>query len=374
MARALSVLCLLAAAAASGVSAGGQTAGVCLRGLLFGRDVYGEPYSPNERVLARLSPATARGFGQVLERDAADGGLEVLIPAGSGLVNLGSLLGPGSGGGGGGGGNGDGGNGGGGSSGGNGGGSSQSTPTSTPTATPAATPSRVPEPPLQVPDASANPVANPASSPDSSGRTFTCKSDFVDFSQPGAMSKFSVEWCPQNAQQTKDSVQWRLTRECGTTMVYPQDFRYGRVEARVRIGAGSGVVTAFLLLGPAPSDEIDFEWVGKDVNSVQTMYYVQSHRVDNLPGVVSVNQQSGDLSTTFQNYAIELNRDSVKWYLNGERIRTLPKNSAEFPSDASRARMGIWDGTQTGGWAGTVDWNTGPITAEMQWFNFTPYC
>ncbi|KAJ2765147.1 hypothetical protein IWQ57_004888, partial [Coemansia nantahalensis] len=186
MARALSVLCLLAAAAAaaSGVSAGGQTAGVCLRGLLFGRDMYSGPYSPNERVLARLSPATARGFGQVLERDAADGGLEVLIPAGSGLVNLGSLLGPGSGGGSSDGGNGDGGNGGGGSSGGNGGGSSQSAPTSTPTATPAATPSRVPEPPLQVPDASANPVANPASSPDSSGRTFTCKSDFVDFSQP----------------------------------------------------------------------------------------------------------------------------------------------------------------------------------------------
>ncbi|KAJ2682565.1 hypothetical protein H4R19_007108, partial [Coemansia spiralis] len=74
------------------------------------------------------------------------------------------------------------------------------------------------------------------------------------------------------------------------------------------------------------------------------------------------------------NYAIELNKDSVKWYLNNRLIRTLPKNSAEFPSDASRARMGIWDGTQTGGWAGTVDWNKGPITAEMQWFNFTPYC
>ncbi|KAJ1661996.1 transglycosylase [Coemansia sp. RSA 1646] len=188
------------------------------------------------------------------------------------------------------------------------------------------------------------------------------------------MSKFSFVWCPENAYQTGNSVVWRLTESCGTTMVYPWDFYYGKIEARVRMGGGSGVVTAMLLLGPAPSDEIDLEWVGKDTTHVQTMYYVQSHRVDNLPEVFGASQNNGDLSTTFQDYAIELNKDSVKWYLNGILLRTLNKGAQEFPSDASRARLGIWDGTQTGGWAGAVDWSKGPFTAEMQWFNFTPYC
>ncbi|KAJ2854758.1 transglycosylase [Coemansia erecta] len=188
------------------------------------------------------------------------------------------------------------------------------------------------------------------------------------------MSKFNFVWCPENAYQTGNSVVWKLTELCGTTMVYPWDFHYGKIEARVRMGGGSGVVTAMLLLGPAPSDEIDFEWVGKDTTHVQTMYYVQAHRVDVLPEVFGASQTSGDLSTTFQNYAIELNKDSVKWYLNGILLRTLEKGTQEFPSDASRARMGIWDGSQTSGWAGTVDWSQGPFTAEMQWFNFTPYC
>ncbi|KAJ1800576.1 putative glycosidase CRH2 [Coemansia sp. RSA 2399] len=207
-----------------------------------------------------------------------------------------------------------------------------------------------------------------------SGREYTCTSEYIDFSNSDAMSKFDFVWCPENAYQTENSVVWRLTESCGTTMVYPWDFYYGKIEARVRMGGGSGVVTAMLLLGPAPSDEIDLEWVGKDTTHVQTMYYVQAHRVDDLPEVFGASQTSGDLSTTFQDYAIELNEDSVKWYLNGILLRTLEKGTQEFPSDASRARMGIWDGSQTSGWAGTVDWSQGPFTAEMQWFNFTPYC
>ncbi|KAJ2517279.1 putative glycosidase CRH2 [Coemansia sp. RSA 2049] len=224
------------------------------------------------------------------------------------------------------------------------------------------------------PDAQSGQIVLGTYSQEPTGRQYTCNSDFVDFSKSDAMSKFSFVWCPENAYQTSNSVVWKLTGSCGTTMVYPWDFYYGRIEARIRIGSGSGVVTAMLLLGPAPSDEIDFEWVGKDTTHVQTMYYVQSHRVDNLPEVFGAAQNNGDLSTTFQDYAIELNKDSVKWYLNGILLRTLDKGAQEFPSDASRARMGIWDGTQTSGWAGTVDWSQGPFTAEMQWFNFTPYC
>ncbi|KAJ2323235.1 hypothetical protein GGH92_010953, partial [Coemansia sp. RSA 2673] len=69
--------------------------------------------------------------------------------------------------------------------------------------------------------------------------------------------------------------------------------------------------------------------------------------------VIGVTQPgSGDLSTTFQNYAMELNRDSIKWFINDSPVRTLVKGTNEFPSAASCPRVGIWDGSQTGGWTG----------------------
>ncbi|KAJ2253190.1 hypothetical protein GGI13_002841 [Coemansia sp. RSA 455] len=110
--------------------------------------------------------------------------------------------------------------------------------------------------------------------------------------------------------------------------------------------------------------------------TVQSMYFVKGQRVDpnaafvHTPGDTPQNIEAG-----FHNYAIELNKDSVKWYIDDWLTRTLPKlDGVPFPSGASRARMGVWDGSQTSGWAGTVDWNQGPFTAEMQWFKFTPYC
>ncbi|KAJ2487208.1 transglycosylase [Coemansia sp. RSA 2050] len=205
---------------------------------------------------------------------------------------------------------------------------------------------------------------------------YTCKSEFIDFSDPSALSKFNVAWCPQNAYQTSNSVVWRLTPDCGTTIIYPWDFQYGKIEARVRVSPGSGVVSTILLAGPDPADELDWEWVGKDTWTAQSMYFVKGQRVDpNAAFFHTPGDTPQDMAAGFHNYAIELNKDSVKWYIDDWLTRTLPKlDGVPFPSGASRARMGVWDGSQTSGWAGTVDWSKGPFMAEMQWFKFTPYC
>ncbi|KAJ2549019.1 transglycosylase [Coemansia sp. RSA 1933] len=211
---------------------------------------------------------------------------------------------------------------------------------------------------------------------DSSTRKFTCNSAHIDFSDPKALSKFNVEWCPQNVYQNNGTLVWRLSSECGTTISYPWDFQYGKIEGRIRISPGSGVVTTMLLAGPAPADELDWEWVGKDTWTAQSMYFVKGQRVDpNAQYVHTPGDVAQDMSAGFHNYAIEVNKDSVKWYIDNWLTRTLSKsNGVPFPSAASGARMGIWDGSQTSGWAGTVNWAQGPFTAEMQWFKFTPYC
>ncbi|KAJ2854198.1 putative glycosidase CRH2 [Coemansia erecta] len=356
----------------------GSDFGICLKEVIFGHDAGAQPFTPR----AAISFDKARQPimvvpGHIYERDINDG-LEVVIEAGGGLIDISNIKGVG-----------DSVNANGGSAAGSNSqlqGSTTATAahsTASASASLASSTTAASNTDKQAESTSSNDNnSSPATatgiySQEPQNLVYSCKSEFIDFSKSGALDKFSFVWCPQNAYQTGNSVVWRLTQECGTTMVYPWDFHYGKVEGRIRIGGGSGVVTSMLLLGPPPSDEIDFEWVGKAVTQTQTMYYVQSHRVDMLPQVFDSKQQDGssaDLSTSFQNYAIELNKDNVKWYINGNVVRTLPKTSDDFPTYASRARMGIWDGTQTSGWAGTVDWSNGPFTAEMQWFNFTSYC
>ncbi|KAJ2076387.1 hypothetical protein H4R24_005721 [Coemansia sp. RSA 988] len=198
----------------------------------------------------------------------------------------------------------------------------------------------------------------------------------IDFSDPSALNKLTAEWCAQNTYQVNNVLVWRLTPECGTTVVYPHDIQYGKVEGRIRIAKGSGVVTTILLAGPAPSDEIDWEWVGKDTWTAQSMYFVKGQRVDpNAQFVHTPGDIAQDMSASFHNYAIEINKESINWYIDDWLTRTLPKVSGvPFPSDASRIRMGVWDGTQSGDWAGTTDWRNSPFTAEMQWLKITPYC
>lgn len=60
----------------------------------------------------------------------------------------------------------------------------------------------------------------------------------------------------------------------GTVLSSSTYMWYGNVKARMRTSQGAGVVTAFILMSDV-KDEIDYEWVGTDLEQVQTNYYFQ---------------------------------------------------------------------------------------------------
>lgn len=60
----------------------------------------------------------------------------------------------------------------------------------------------------------------------------------------------------------------------GTVLASTVYLWYGTVKARLRTGRGKGVVTAFILLSDV-KDEIDFEFVGSELDIAQTNYYFQ---------------------------------------------------------------------------------------------------
>lgn len=59
------------------------------------------------------------------------------------------------------------------------------------------------------------------------------------------------------------------------TVISSTDYMwYGNVKARMKTSRGRGVVTAFILFSDV-KDEIDYEWVGVDLNTAQTNFYFQ---------------------------------------------------------------------------------------------------
>lgn len=50
---------------------------------------------------------------------------------------------------------------------------------------------------------------------------------------------------------------------------------YGNVKAKLKTSHGQGVITAFILYSDV-KDEIDYEWVGADLEAAQTMFYLQA--------------------------------------------------------------------------------------------------
>jgi beta-glucanase (GH16 family) len=87
---------------------------------------------------------------------------------------------------------------------------------------------------------------------------------------------------------------------------------YGRVKARMRTSRGRGVVTAFILFSDV-KDEIDYEFVGVDLETAQTNYYYQG--ITNYEN--SANISLSDTFSTWHEYEINWTPDKIEWIIDG---------------------------------------------------------
>ncbi|PVU90397.1 hypothetical protein BB561_004896 [Smittium simulii] len=201
-----------------------------------------------------------------------------------------------------------------------------------------------------------------------------CQKVTTNFSSSSDLSLFNIEYCSQNVKLGKDGLQLDLTSECGTTLVYAQPFIKGKVEVVMKPAPGSGAVTALVLSGPPPSDEIDIEFVGISSDSMQSMFFVKGQRIDPLAKFHSISPIA-DLTLSFNTYAFEVTDNAVNWFLNGDLVRTLPKNnSLEFPGNTDNFRFGVWDGTNFPNFAGFIDYSSGIKSAFIKSISISPYC
>jgi beta-glucanase (GH16 family) len=60
----------------------------------------------------------------------------------------------------------------------------------------------------------------------------------------------------------------------GTVLASTHYVWYGKISATLKTSRGAGVVSAFIMMSDM-KDEIDYEWIGVDLETVQTNFYYQ---------------------------------------------------------------------------------------------------
>ncbi|KAK9358616.1 concanavalin A-like lectin/glucanase domain-containing protein [Lipomyces starkeyi] len=155
----------------------------------------------------------------------------------------------------------------------------------------------------------------------------------------------------------------------GTVVASSTYVWYGKVDVVMKSSRGQGVVTAFILFSDV-QDEIDYEFVGADLGTVQTNFYYQ--------GILDwFNSENVSLSDTFANwhtYTVDWQQDYIQWSVDGQVGRTLYKNSTQnttsgeynFPQTPSRVQLSLWPGGLASNAPGTIAWAGGEINWDSE--------
>jgi beta-glucanase (GH16 family) len=200
----------------------------------------------------------------------------------------------------------------------------------------------------------------------------TSTSDIVDISDYlGDASKANWVASGKPVAYNNDAILLTMAPDTvGTLMASTHYVWYGKISATLTTSQGQGVVTAFIMMSDV-RDEIDFEFVGTDIEHVQSNYYSQGVTNYNNGANISV---SNTVSTA-HTYTIDWTPDKLSWIVDGKVMRTKNRadtwnstsNRYDYPQTPSRIMLSLWPaGLSTNG-KGTIDWAGGLIDWNSQY-------
>ncbi|KAK5165729.1 putative glycosidase CRH2 [Saxophila tyrrhenica] len=156
----------------------------------------------------------------------------------------------------------------------------------------------------------------------------------------------------------------------GTLLMSTHYVWYGKMSATMTTSQGQGVVTAFIMMSDV-KDEIDFEFVGVDLESAQSNYYWQGVTdYDNGKALTTSNTVS-----EAHTYTIDWQPDYISWAIDGKVGRTVQKkdtynstdNKYHFPQTPSRVQLSLWPAGLPSNGNGTITWAGGLIDWDSQY-------
>jgi beta-glucanase (GH16 family) len=154
-------------------------------------------------------------------------------------------------------------------------------------------------------------------------------------------------------------------------------YGYGYYEARMRPAAGGGLMSGSLFIyrgtyGQSSHDEIDFEFLGKDCNIVQTNYYVEGR--GNHESIINLGFNACE---EFHNYGFRWSADSIIWYVDGGEVHRAEEDPStpehDIPYRPSKIMVNFWTGTSDLiGWLGDFSYPGHSLQAQYDWIRYSP--
>ncbi|PYH45745.1 glycoside hydrolase family 16 protein [Aspergillus saccharolyticus JOP 1030-1] len=136
-------------------------------------------------------------------------------------------------------------------------------------------------------------------------------------------------------------------------------FFFGRAEVVMKAASGTGIVSS-IVLESDDLDEVDWEALGGDTTQVETNYFGKGDTTtyDRATWVEISSPQEN-----WHTYTVDWTETALKWYVDGNLVRTLAYNDASsgtrFPQTPMNLRIGIWAGGDSDNAAGTIEWAGG---------------
>jgi beta-glucanase (GH16 family) len=158
---------------------------------------------------------------------------------------------------------------------------------------------------------------------------------------------------------------------------------YGKVEARVRLARGSGVVSALVLIyTPWPADnwnELDIEYLGRYSDRVQfnTMVYTGAPTTPPVQTSVTPTQfpqlapLAFDPTEDFHVFAIEWTPEDAKFTVDGVVQHTWASEIARMKLPQN-ILLTIW-ASSSADWAGPILLDTAPVSVDYDWIRVYRY-
>jgi MYXO-CTERM domain-containing protein len=153
-------------------------------------------------------------------------------------------------------------------------------------------------------------------------------------------------------------------------------YTYGRFEARMRVTAGDGVVSAFFLWKDGSEqegmfwNELDFEKIGANCTIQTNALYGNPEANHTTKPTVN-----GDLCAGFHVYGYEWTADYVAWFLDGTEVRReTGETAAAFAQNASagmQVHFNIWPGDASFG--GNFNPSILPVHQYVDWVQYSSY-
>lgn len=183
----------------------------------------------------------------------------------------------------------------------------------------------------------------------------------VDFSNDDNVNKYFELYAESGSLDYSDSgLNFTLNKRFDNPSLQSKFYLFfGKIEVICIPAVGKGIVSTVYLQSD-DLDEIDLEWIGTEDTQVQTNWFSKGETSTYDRGAYNSLSDSDDLFSTSHNYTIDWTKESIKWYIDDELVRTVGNSSSEgFPQSPMAVFIGVWAGGDPSNSEGTIEWAGG---------------